>query len=168
MAGDHFSIGVIVAKRSLKGPWATHAWLPVAVLPAVPEAVPWTRIGIHGDDETYYAGSAEISLHSAATGHYRDNLTAAEPSLWVMLRPVGDEVELASVTADPYEGEALAESLGAIVETVPMPTEIQARIQAFFETFHVERVFFKRQRDRADPESLGRRRAGKQSWKDGE
>jgi hypothetical protein len=155
---DHFTVGVLVAKRSLKGPWASHAWMPLAALPAAPEAAPWTRLGTQGDDETFYAGPAEVSLHTAATGHYRDNLTSDQPSLWVVLRPVGDEVELASVTADPYEGEALAESIGAIVETVPMPPEIQRRLQAYFDAFHVERAFVKRRRDRADPEALARGR----------
>lgn len=163
MSADHFSVGVVVVRRTLKGPWSSHAWLPLAVLPAAPETSPWTRLTPQGGDETYYAGPAEITLHAAATGHYRDNLTSAEPSLWVVLRPVGEEVELASVTADPYEGEALAESIGAIVETVPMPLEIQRRIQAFFDAFHVERTFFKRKRDRADPEALARREIGRSS-----
>jgi hypothetical protein len=157
MAGDHFSVGVVVAKRSLRSPWASHTWLPVAVLPGAPAIPAWTRLAIAGEDEAYYAGAAEITLHAQATGYYRDNLTAAQPSLWVVLRPVGDEVEVASVTVDPYEGEALAESIGDIVETVPMPRDVQARVQAFFDAFHVERAFFKRKRDRADPEAFGRR-----------
>jgi hypothetical protein len=152
----HFNVGVVVAKRKLKGPWADHAWLPVAILPTVPEAPPWTPLGHYGDDETFYAGSAEISLYAQATGFYRDNLTSGKPSLWVVLRPLGEGVELVSVTADPYEGEALAENVGDIVEVVPMPGDIQARIQAFFDAFHVERAFFKRKRDRAEPEKVTR------------
>ena len=41
-----------------------------------------------------------------------------------------------------------------------MPPEIEAEVAAFVEAFHVERPFFKRERDRADPEALGPRRAG--------
>ena len=154
---DHITIGVVVARRALKGPWASQAWLPVAVLPAAPELPAGTPLGRDGDDETFYAGAAEIALYAQATGHYRDNLTAAQPSVWVALRSVGDEVELASATVDPYEGEALAESIGDVVEAVPMPAALQDRLRAFFDAFHVERAFFKRQRDRADPEALGRR-----------
>jgi hypothetical protein len=157
MARDHFEVGVVVAKRKLKGPWASYAWLPVAVLPAVPATPAWTRLPSEGDDETYYAGAAEISLYAAATSHYRDNLTSTRPSLWVVLRPVGEEVELVSVTADPYEGEALTESIGDIVDVVPMPHAVQQHVQAFFDAFHVERTFIKRKRDRADPEALARR-----------
>jgi hypothetical protein len=159
MARHELTIGIVVARRRLKGPWASHTWLPVAVLPAAPNLPIGTPLGIEGEDERFYAGPATVTLHAPDTGHYRDNLTSAQPSLWVVLRPVGDEVELASCTADPYEGEALAETFGDIVEAVPMPADIQSAVQAFFDTFHVERTFFKRRRDRADPEALGRRRA---------
>ena len=154
---EHITIGGVVARRALKGPWASQAWLPVAVLPGAPELPAGTPLGRDGDDETFYAGAAEIALYAQATGHYRDNLTAAQPSVWVALRPVGDEIELASATVDPYEGEALAESIGDVVEAVPMPSALQDRLRAFFDAHHVERAFLKRQRDRADPEALGRR-----------
>jgi hypothetical protein len=160
MAQDNFTIGIVVAKRKLTGPWASHAWIPTAALPAAPAAQPGTPLGRDGDDELFYAGAADVTLYSHATGHYRDNLAAAAPSIWVVLRPVAEDVELVSVTADPYEGEALAGSIGDIVETVPMPLEIQARVHAFVEAFHVEQTFFKRKRDRADPESLARRQPG--------
>jgi hypothetical protein len=155
MAQDHFMIGVVAARRRLDGQWASHAWLPIAALPAAPAIAAGTRLGSDRGDETFYVGAAEVALHLRATGHYRDNLTSDRPALWVVLRPIGDEVELVSVTADPYEGEALAESIGDIVEAVPMPTGIQARVQAFFDAFHVEQTFFKRKRDRAGGEKFG-------------
>jgi len=161
MTERFFEIGVVVAKRTLKSPWAAHAWLPHAILPAAPAIAPWTRLGQDGDDETFYAGPAEVSLNGGSTGHYRDNLASGRPSLWVALRPTGgDEVEVAAVTADPYDGEALAEGVGEIVEAVPMPAEIQAKVTAFVEAFHVERVFTKRKRDRANPEALARHEPG--------
>lgn len=158
MAEDRFEVGIVVAKRRLKGPWAGYAWLPREVLTGTPAAAPWTRLAATEDEEIYYAGSFEVRLHRSDTAHYRDNLSAAQPSLWVALRPVGgDEVEVATVTADPYEGEALADGIGEIVEAVPMPPEIQEKVAAFFAAFHVERPFTKRKRDRGDPEALGRR-----------
>ena len=36
MAEDRVQVGVLIARRELKGPWADHAWLPYAVLPAAP------------------------------------------------------------------------------------------------------------------------------------
>ena len=157
MAADSIEIGIVLAKKPLKGPWASHSWVPLAALPAAPNLPPWTRLPAEPGVEAYYAGSAVADLHLRGTGHYRDNLSAAVPSIWVVLRPVGEEVELVSVTIDPYEGEALVENFGDIVEAVPMPAEIRARVQAFIEAFHVEQQFFKRTRERADPNALGRR-----------
>lgn len=146
-----FDIGVIVVRRQLKaGTWASHAWLPYAVLPAVPAAEPGARLGGDEQETFFYAGPAQLALQRSATAHYRDNVSAARPSLWVSLRLIGDECEIASVTADPYEGEALTEGLGAIVDAVPMPDEIKAGICDFITAFHVERPFIKRQRDRSE------------------
>ena len=155
---DSIAVGVVVVRKALKSPWADHAWLPQSILPAVPSAKPWTSLGADGDDELFYAGPCEVRLHPAETAHYRDNLISGRPSLWVALRPIGgDEHEISTVTADPYEGEALAGAIGEVIEAVPMPPELQAKVAAFFEAHHVERQFFKRKRDRADPEALGRR-----------
>ena len=159
MTERSIEVGVVVAKRRLKGPWLSYAWLPHAVLAAAPDAAPWSRLGASDDEETFYAGAFEVELHRSDTGHYRDNLASEQPSLWISLRPVGvDEVEVGAVTADPYEGEAMAEGIGEIVEAVPMPPEVQQRLAGFVEAFHVERPFFKRKRDKADPN--GRKRGG--------
>ena len=153
---SHFEVGVIVARRRLKGPWASHAWLPIAVLPAAPAAAPWTRLSEDDDGETFFAGAYDVSLHPAETSHYRDNLVMDPPKLWILLREDGEGCSVAAVTADPYEGEAMAEGNGEVVEAVPMPRELQAKVMAFVEAFHVERRFEKRKRDRADPEALAR------------
>jgi len=158
MAQDRFEIGIVIARRRLKSPWASHAWAPHAVLPAAPAAAPGALLGADREAELFYAGPFEVMLHPSETAHYRDNLASGRPSLWVALRPVeGEEYEVATVTADPYEGEALAEGIGEIVEPVPMPPEVQATLAAFIEAFPRERPFLKRKRDRADPEALARR-----------
>ena len=155
MAADRFEIGVVVARRKLKSAWASHAWVPHAVLPAAPTVVPGTLLSADADSELFYAGPFELLLHPSETAHYRDNLASGRPSLWVALRTGEHETfEIATVTADPYEGEALTEGIGGIVEPVPMPPEIRAKIAAFVEAFHRERPFLKRQQDRADPEAL--------------
>jgi hypothetical protein len=154
---DYRSIGIVVAKRPLAGPWASHSFAPEAALPDAPALPVGTPLGRSQAAETFYAGPAELSVYAQATGHYRDNLASGRPSIWVVLRPLGEEVELVSATVDPYEGEALAESIGDIVETVAMPAPVQDWLAAFVAQFHVERAFHKRQRDRADPEALGRR-----------
>ena len=81
--------------------------------------------------------------------------------LWVALRPTGVEppYEIFAVTADPAEGEAWTQSGSDLVDVVPMPEAVRAAIDAFVAEHHVERPFFKRKRDRADPEALARRGA---------
>ena len=75
----------------------------------------------------FYAGRADIALHAAETGAYRDNLATGAPALWVVLRPTDADppYELFAVTADPSEGEAMTEAGNNIVEPVPMPEPIR-------------------------------------------
>ena len=154
--GEHrIEIGVVVARKALAHPWAEEAWLPYAVLPAAPAVAPWTPLGARAGYTLFYAGACELALHSGATAHYRDNLGAGRPSLWVMLTPEGGACRVAAVTADPYEGEALTEGVANVVEAVPMPDDVRREIAAFVDAFHVERPFFKRERDHADADSLG-------------
>jgi Protein of unknown function (DUF3305) len=157
MAEHSLDVGIVIARRKLGGPWADHAWLPHAVLPAVPATAPGTRLGGDDSEGIFYAGASTLRLYASETAHYRDNLASGRPALWVVLQPVaGDVYEVAAVTADPYEGEALTQGNGEIVEAVPMPAEIGAAVAAFVAAFHVERPFTKRRRDRADPEALAR------------
>src|SRR5947209_20632100 len=123
-----FEIGVVVAKRKLKGPWASHAWLPCAVLPAAPAAAAWTRLTASKDEETFYAGAFEVSLYPSETAHYRDNLTSGRPSLWVALPHVaGEDHEGAAATAKPYEGESMAERLDEDGEADAVAADIRAK-----------------------------------------
>jgi Protein of unknown function (DUF3305) len=168
MAEARLEVGVLVARRKLNNPWADHAWLPHAVLPAAPETSPGTRLSAGEREEIYYAGPFQIALHPSEAGHYRDNLASGRPCLWVVLQPVaGDDYEVGTVTADPYEGEALTQGNGEIVEALPMPPEVENQIAAFVAAFHVERPFVKRKRDRADPEALARGTPGMKSRGDG-
>lgn len=163
---DRFAVGVVVARRPPVGAWASHVWLPRAVLPRVPEAAPGTALGHEGTDELFYAGLGDVLLDRGATAHYRDNLVSGRPSLWVLLAAEGDAVRVWSITADPYEGEAYCD-IGGIVEAVPMPPEIAAGVAEFVAAFHRETPFLKRSRDRADPDALARRAPAALSKREG-
>jgi hypothetical protein len=152
-------VGIVVERRKAASPWIDFTWRPVAVLLGEPAAAPWTRLSEHGDVATFYAGTAEIELHTSETGNYRDNLAAETPSLWVALRPTGVEpaYDLVAVTADPAEGEFFTQAGDDVVEAVAMPAPLCEIVADFVATHHVERPFVKRKRDRADPEALARR-----------
>ena len=153
-------VGVVVERRKAKSQWVDHVWRPVAALPGVPEALPWTMLD--GDDEAarFYAGPAEVGLYRTDTAQYRDNLASGNPGLWVVLRPTDAEppYQIVAVTADPSEGEAFTESGTDLVEPVPMPEPIRTMVEAFIAEHHVEQTFYKRKQKRADPEAQARGR----------
>jgi len=152
-------VGVVVQRRKAASPWIDFIWRAVTVLAGVPETAPWTLLSAEGEVATFYAGAAEIALYRTETGNYLSNLTSGAPSLWVALRPTGVEPphDIVAVTADPAEGEAFTEGGNDLVEAVPMPPAVGEIIAAFVSEHHVERPFYKRQRDRADPQALARR-----------
>jgi Protein of unknown function (DUF3305) len=153
------SVGVLVERSKSTSQWTDFIWRPAGVLTGVPDTPPWTRLSEEGERAMFYAGAADIELYRTETANYRDNLRLETPLLWVILRPIeGDPpYELASVTADPAEGEAMTETGTNLVETVVMPKPMQETIAAFVAEHHVEQVFVKRKRDRANPDALARR-----------
>ncbi len=159
MSATSIPVGVVVERSKSASQWADFYWRPVSVLAGVPATAPWTKLSDDGDRATFYAGAADVELHSADTGNYRDNLQLEVPLLWIILRPVdGDPpYELAAVTADPSEGEAMTEAGSNLVESVTMPLPMQETIAAFVARHHVEQAFVKRKRDKADPEAMARR-----------
>jgi hypothetical protein len=152
-------VGVVVERLKAQSAWIDYVWRPVSVLVGEPDAAPWTQLAGDVESTTFYAGACEIELYRSETTYYRDNLQTEAPALWVALRPTGAEppYELLLVTANPSEGEALTEPGTDLVDTVPMPDVIRAAVAAFVAEHHVEQVFVKRKRDRADPQALARR-----------
>ena len=152
-------VGVVVERSKSASQWADFHWRPVRALAGVPDTPPWTKLTEVDDRAAFYVGAAPVELYRTETAHYRDNLQMETPLLWIILRPVDGEppYELAAVTADPAEGEGMTEAGVNIVETVAMPEPVREAIAAFVAEHHVEQVFVKRKRDRANPEAMARR-----------
>jgi hypothetical protein len=152
-------VGVVVERRKASNPWIDVAWRPVGVLAGAPAAAPWTILESSDDRASFYAGLTEVALYRTETAHYRDNLNSGRPSLWVSLRPTGVEppFEIVAVSVDPAEGESFTQVGDDLVEAVAMPPAVQAIVAAFVAEHHVERLFVKRKRDRADPQALAHR-----------
>jgi hypothetical protein len=119
-------VGVVVERHKATSPWVDYVWRPAAVLSGVPAAAPWTPLGTVGDTTSFYAGTATIALHRTETANYISNLSSGAPQLWVVL---------------------FTEAGNDLVDTVPMPADIKAALEAFIADHHVERAFYKRQRD---------------------
>jgi hypothetical protein len=158
-------VGVVIERRKAKSPWVDFVWRPVGVLPGVPDAAPWTTLDGDAECTNFYGGAAMIELHRSDTSGYRDNLATGAALLWVVLHPTGGEppYTIATVTAEPSEGEACTESAANLIETVPMPEPIRAAIADFVDKHHVEHPFIKRKRDPANPEAMARRAPSKDS-----
>jgi Protein of unknown function (DUF3305) len=146
-------VGVVVERHKASSPWLDFVWRPASVLTGIPSAAPWTPLGSAGEATTFYGGTATIELYRTETENYLSNLGSGSPLLWVVLRPTGAEppYDVLAVTADPAEGEAFTEAGNDLVETVAMPAAIASMVEAFIAEHHVERPFFKRQRDRTAP-----------------
>jgi hypothetical protein len=143
-------VGVVVERLKAQSQWIDYIWRPANVLEGTPEIAPWTLLEGNSDRALFYAGVGTIHL---LTGY---------PKIWIVLRPTGVEpaLELAMVTADPFEGEGMTESASDLIEPVPMPESIRSVLASFVEEHFVDEPFFKRKRDRADPEALGKRPGG--------
>lgn len=152
-------VAVLAECRPGVTPWAGRVWRPLAVLEEAPPLPPWTRLREEGGREVFFAGPATVRLHRTDTPNYKDNLEAAEPRIWVLLRPApeGESAELVAVTVDPGEAEIFTGNPHDVLEALPLPPGIAAILATFVRQHHVEQVFHKRRRDRQDPDSLGRR-----------
>jgi hypothetical protein len=161
MPVEHIPVGLVVSRRKVDSPWIDHLWVPSGVLLDMPATPAWSLLASGPEGEDFYAGAVDIELHSVDTANMRDNLMTDAPRLWVSLRATGDgpPLQIVGVTADPAEGEAFTEAGDDIVQTLPMPPEIAHRVADFVDRHHVEREFFKRQRDRRGPGG-GRRPPG--------
>lgn len=144
-------IGVVVERHAIESRWATHRWLPGAVLIEVPEAAPWTKLSEDGGVARYYAGPATITLVPSEAESYLYNLASAVPQIWIVLRPVeapteGPDVELDAVTVAAGEAEVLAGGADLVVEAAPMPPEIAEWVARFVADHPVAPQRFKRKR----------------------
>ncbi|KIN71948.1 DUF3305 domain-containing protein [Sulfitobacter guttiformis] len=122
--------------------WATRRVVPKALMADIPDLAKGSLMAEQGEVRTYYMGDHAVVLHSGETAHYINNLRAAQPSLWVSC----DNGEVSLVTADPYEGEAMASDPEKLVEALPLPVSIARQMQAFIAAHHVDEVFYKRKR----------------------
>ena len=68
---------------------------------------------------------------------------------------------LHAVTVDAGEAHLYADTGNDLLEALPLPPGLRARLEAFVAQHHVERMPHKRRRDRADPEALGHRPGGR-------
>ncbi len=153
---EEMRVGVVVEREQLQGPWAGKRWRVVAIEPARGAPEPWTLLAEGEGWQRFHAGTLRLELFRSDTAAYRDNLAAPRPTLWVTLRPGSGPhgVELHGASVDPAEVEASSDAGDDLIEAAPLPQAVAVWMAAFVARHHVERAFWKRSRDRADPEAL--------------
>lgn len=154
-----FMVAVLAERRPSPSPWAEWSWRVVEVLDSAPDAPPWTTLREAEGTTLFLAGRAEVWLHPTDTDNYVHNLNSHSPRIWVVLRPVEAEPGMAlhCVTVDAGEAQLYGDSGADLLESLPLPGFLLGPVSDFVARHHRERDFHKRARDRADPESLGRR-----------
>jgi hypothetical protein len=152
-------VAVLAERRPGVTKWAEHVWRVVEVLEDAPPVPAWTMLHEDAGRTLFFAGEAEVELHPTDTTNYKHNLEAAQPLIWVVLR-AGDTpsgLMLQAVTVDPGEAHIYADAGNDLLEALPMPPGLRALAAEFVALHHREQVFVKRKRDRANPDSMGRR-----------
>lgn len=147
------ALGIVVAREKRDNPWIKWAWRPIDLLIGVPPAEPWTELGCSGDNTHFHADTKLLTLYRSDTEAYRMNLSAATPSVYVVMREIEDgrddggfPLYVHSITASPYEAQDYLDSGEDIVEQVPMPEALIAWVEQFIEAHHVNEPFKKRKR----------------------
>ena len=160
---SRMTVGIVVERRKAASPWIDFTWQAVGILPGQPDAAPWTVLSQDGECTTFYAGTADINLYRTESRNYQDNLTASRPAVWVALRPTDSDppYSVLAATVDPAEGEAFTEAGNDLIDAVPMPALVREALEAFVAQNPAQQHFFKRKRERANPEALARRVPGR-------
>ncbi|SMC61441.1 Protein of unknown function [Primorskyibacter flagellatus] len=142
-------LGVVLRKAPGITRWVPWCWTATAVLPGAGPAR-WHELRREGDAVEYHAATVVLELHGSDTEAYLHGLTAAIPSVYVVMREGDDDMPLdvLLVTASPYEAQDYTDSGEEIVEKVPMPHGLVAWVRDFIEEFHHDEIFVKRKRDK--------------------
>ena len=144
-------LGVVVAREKVAHPWQDYAWRPVNVFLGAETIDAWRELRRGPGFVHYHAATITLELWRRETAAYQANLANGSPSVYVVLRedeedPSFDGVEVALVTASPFEAQAYGEAGADIIEPVAMPEPLVEVLEAFVDEHHIDEPFVKRQR----------------------
>jgi len=142
-------LGVVIKRTPGVTKWAKHVWRAVAVMPGAGPAS-WKELRREDDAVEFHAATLPLELHRTETEGYLHGLSAKDPSIYIVMREGESDapLDIALVTASPYEAQDYADTGEELVEKVPMPEGLAAWIRDFIELHHEDEVFIKRRRDK--------------------
>ena len=149
-------LGIVVKRSPGCTKWAKWAWNAVSVLPGAGTA-DWRVLRAEGDSVLYHAATLDLELYAAEAEAYHYGLQAEVPSVYVILRELGDAdrpFDVALVTASPHEAQDYADSGEEIIEKIAMPPTLLNWVGDFVEAHYVDVPFRKRRNDRVDVDRI--------------
>ena len=138
--------------------WAGRVLHPCSLMLPAPQLPPRSRMATGQDGvEIWFIGAAALTLHPGDAGNMRQNLRMEPARIWVALSEAADPVRVTvhSVSADPFEGEAMATDPALTVAALPMPPALRDHIAAFAALFPEEERFRKKKRSGIEAEDPG-------------
>ncbi len=159
-------VAVLLERRWLDNPWQDEEWHACAVVMEAGQA--------HDDHASQKEGgfvhswqvaadiirvpADPIEVHAKEVEGCRVNLESAQPVLWVIIDPEGEDgsvmpVQVQRVTASAYEAQEYLDAGDLIVDAVPMPEEIRERLVAFIAAQPDPEPFRKRKNRKADADT---------------
>ena len=138
--------------------WAGRVLQPSSLMLPAPQLTPRSLMATSQDGiETWFIGVTALTLHPGDAANMRQNLRMDPPRIWVSLANAEDpaRVTIHSVSADPFEGEAMATDPALTVDALPMPPALCDHIAAFAALFPEEERFRKKKRSGIEAEDPG-------------
>lgn len=136
-SGVAIPLGIVVSRERQEHSWdAALRWHPVAVLLDPPPRADWREVSRGRDFVHYHAATLVLTLNRKNAMHYRVNLANGVPSLYLIVRQrpgAGADVpiDIAHVSASPFEIEEYIKDSSDHIERVPMPAELVAQVERF-------------------------------------
>ena len=164
-SAETMSLGVVIERRDSNHRWQTHSWRAIGVIANAPP-IERPRLLRKGDDwAQYHATTLDIALHRTDTEGYKHNVTNETiPKVYIVLRSNDEDDDDNAletedgeamprpffVTACPFEASVYLDATGdgEAVETVPMPENVVAWVDAFIAKHHVDVPFVKKKKKR--------------------
>lgn len=143
-------VGIVLRRSPGVTRWAKWSWVASGILPGAGDA-DWKVLRQEDEATEFHAATLPLELHGAETEAYLHGLTAAVPSVYVVMRDSdnGDQpLDMVLITASPYEAQDYCDSGEEIIEKIAMPPGLIAWVRDFAHEHHIEEVFKKRRRDK--------------------
>lgn len=138
--------------------WASRVLEPSSLMLPAPPLSPRSRLSTGQDGvETWFIETVALVLHPGDADNMRLNLAMAPPRIWVALADADDpaRASVRAVSADPFEGEAMATDPSLKVGALPMPPALAAHVAAFAALFPEGEKFRKKKRSGIEAEDPG-------------